>query len=438
MNLIGILELIHRDKITFIVVENFELMSNRYAYECALNIIDHLITYHIIETRLYKPEDYKWKYVLNLTDEDITSCETEYALIVKIGTFFNTSLFLKQLDPQYSLIGHILDRGKDYYELDKQCFIVRVKDYDCVSKKTVRNIKRSADNFHDNYTPVSIADGGFDEEIRGKLRYGGNLISNLLSKNCKVSPFNIEIRKDKSYIYPHDSSSWLRSCINRPFILFPISTDKDINPLKKFENIVGPCNGLQILKYLHTDIKSLHLYDLHLDAIDFTSDIIWKWDWRTQSLSNLLKKYIKPHTYVYQSDKNIDDYCLEIVEQNPHLFETLKKIRKGEIIVEIAQKDMLDINTYPHARNKPNTLIQFSNILSYSPTFYSLSAIDADLIFLKILQEMNNDSVFLGMVPFRGWREFTKKDISINHKLNLPWRQDSYEGYYKSRVRALQ
>ena len=257
-------------------------------------------------------------------------------------------------------------------------------------------------------------------------------------ENHKIEPFNDVIRSDKTYIYPHMSSTWLRSCINRPFILFPVSTDKDFTFNRKFRNIVGPCSGLQILRYIHKELKNLYLYDLHLDAISFTKDIIWNWDWRTQSLSNLLRKYDKPETYIYESEKNVDDYCLEIVEQNSEFFETLSKIRTGEIFVEISQKDMLDVNTYPHALSDQNTLIQFSNVLSYSPTFYSLSAIDADLIFLNVLKEMSDDSVFVGMVPFRGWREFTKKDIIINDKLNLPWRQDLYEGYYKSRVRALQ
>lgn len=430
--------MVHRDKITFIVVENEELKSNPYAYWCALNIIDHLISYHTIETRLYSADDYKWKYVETLSDDDISSCETEYALVVKIGTFFNTSIFLQNLNPECSLIGHILDKGPDYYQLDKQCFIVKVKDYDTTQHNFHRIALRSEENFHDNYTPKEVYDAGFEYVVPGQVRYGGHLISNLLRQQHKIEPFNDVIRSDKTYIYPHMSSTWLRSCINRPFILFPVSTDKDFTFNRKFRNIVGPCSGLQILRYIHKELKNLYLYDLHLDAISFTKDIIWNWDWRTQSLSNLLRKYDKPETYIYESEKNVDDYCLEIVEQNSEFFETLSKIRTGEIFVEISQKDMLDVNTYPHALSDQNTLIQFSNVLSYSPTFYSLSAIDADLIFLNVLKEMSDDSVFVGMVPFRGWREFTKKDIIINDKLNLPWRQDLYEGYYKSRVRALQ
>ena len=50
---------------------------------------------------------------------------------------------------------------------------------------------------------------------------------------------------------------------------------------------------------------------------------------------------------------------------------------------------------------------------------------------------MKDTSVFIGVVPFIGSTVAYKKDLEINPKLKLPWREELYE-YYKERVGVLQ
>ena len=430
--------MIHRHNYTLIIVDQPALKKHPYGYQTALNIADHLIWYHIYQDpKSYGREDYKWKFVESLTDEDILSCETPFALVCKLGTYFNSSLMVMNLPEQASLVGHILDKKNDYYELHDQCFLVKVADYDTTQNTTYRSVNRSVENFHHDYTPISVTDGGEEIDIKGQKRHGADLISNLLRAGKVIEPFPLVIRHDKGYIYPHDVSCHIHNVRSRPFILFPVSTDPSFQiNISNFENFVGSANGLQFLEYTHPDMESIHLFDLHLDAIEFTKDIVFDWDWKNTAFADLVKKHHRPETIVH--DKEIpDDYILQIIERNTRIFETIKRIRSGDIMFSIRHHDMLDIHNIDYARNKPKTLIYYTNILSYAPTFHALSAIDAALSFQQILQQMDDDSAFMGMVPFRGNDVYTKQDLSLNEQLKLPWREELYDNYYKSRVKAL-
>ena len=81
---------------------------------------------------------------------DIIECNSEWALIVKIGTRFHRTAivteFLEKVESDVSLVGHILDRKNKYYEISDQCWAVRVKDYDVTDNGRLRLAKRSIEN----------------------------------------------------------------------------------------------------------------------------------------------------------------------------------------------------------------------------------------------------------------------------------------------------
>ena len=133
--------MLHRRDVTLLLVDNDKLKFHDFAYNIALNIADHLVWYHIWG------DGGPWKYVSRLTDEDIKSCKTDYCLIVKIGTYFNSSILFSNLDSKCSLAGHILDKGDDYYEIHDKIFLVKVQDYDTTQHPTYRSINRSVDNY---------------------------------------------------------------------------------------------------------------------------------------------------------------------------------------------------------------------------------------------------------------------------------------------------
>jgi hypothetical protein len=305
--------------------------------------------------------------------------------------------------------------------------------------KTHRRVCRSDENFHDQYTPTWIKDGGEEFESTAQKPQGADLISNLLRSGKIVMPFPQTIRNDKSYIYPHDVSSHIQNVRNRPPILFPISTEKTYDiKCENYTNLVGCANALQILLYAHPNLESIHFFDTNIDAINFTKYIIYDWNWRNETYEQAVEKFNTGDNFIHKKEISPDEYFLDHIDKKSDFFETLDNIRNKRIYTSFMHTDMLDVYKILYALKMPNTIIYYSNILSYANTFHAISAIDADLLFCFVLSHMDNDSAFLGMVPFRGSKVYTKKDLQLNTALDLPWRKTLYDTYYKNRIEALQ
>lgn len=427
--------MLHRRDVTLLIVDNPKLKFHQFAYNIALNITDHLVWYHIWG------DGGPWKYVSRLTDEDIKSCKTDYCLIVKIGTYFNSSILFSNLDSKCSLAGHILDKGDDYYEIHDKILLVKVQDYDTTQHPTYRSINRSVDNYHDDYTPLWIKDGGIEIKPNGKLRYGANLISNLIRSGKKVQIFNRDIRGDEAHIYHHEPGAFYHNVRNRPKKFFPVATE-DMYPIDptKYTKVFGCANGLQVLNYIHENTEKVTICDSNIISLQFTEDIFRRWSFNEESYNDIVQKYVREYNVhlnlKYVSDTP-DNYFLDYIENRPEVFDILRKIRKGDIHIEFKHTDMLDLTDVQWYCTQNNTIIYYSNILSYALTWYCLPAIDADLLLRKIQHVMKDTSVFIGVVPFIGSTVVYKKDIEINPKLKLPWREELYE-YYKERVGVLQ
>ena len=115
--------MLHRQDVTLLVVDNEKLKIHDYAYNVALNIIDHLVWYH-------EWGKAPWKFVTEYKDEYVKECNTKYCLVVKIGMFYHSSILYNNLDDDLSLAGYILDKESEYYEIHDKLFIVNVNDYD--------------------------------------------------------------------------------------------------------------------------------------------------------------------------------------------------------------------------------------------------------------------------------------------------------------------
>ena len=151
---------------------------------------------------------------INNIDQTLQQVQTEYAVVIQEGIFFFDHLdnnFLKIIInnlKDYVLIGHVLDRKDRYYQLHPQQFIINVSkwkqigcpDFNCKEHDNLLTIQRSADNFHDDYTPLWIqADNSFMS--CNKLKFGGLVISEFLKNNFKVRPFNTDERHVKKFVY---------------------------------------------------------------------------------------------------------------------------------------------------------------------------------------------------------------------------------------------
>ena len=109
-----------------------------------------------------------------------------------------------------TVMGHILDRRNNWYELHCQCFLINLKWWNDVGRPVfgkeglhddavqLPNVIRSKDNHHSDYTPLWISkDKGHAQYHNTKFGY--NILSHALQNNTKVYSFDDALRSNKLY-----------------------------------------------------------------------------------------------------------------------------------------------------------------------------------------------------------------------------------------------
>jgi hypothetical protein len=229
--------------------------------------------------------------------DTLSTVNSSHALIVKEGNIVELDLFpdfiLNTIGPDdvinYSLIGHILDKKERYYNLHNQMFLINVDHWKDVGAPTfdraknieLQDVIRSTENFHDDYTPISIVKGESKKTYTNNTAQGSQVISALLENNYKVRPFQIKERSMKVCCYDsiNDQVStvfnWLQSP-NRSShnIVYVNSTSTRPKEFKNNNNVIvsvaSPINLLSRIKDKYKDIKKVIFYDISLPALIWT------------------------------------------------------------------------------------------------------------------------------------------------------------------------
>lgn len=289
MNIIKYNRNTEKKKVVYCMVDNSGEFSPRIR-QIIKNIADYTVS------NLYiKNID-----LLQGEDEDILldiACDSGYdhAVVFNMGTefiggsgFFNAVENLIKQD--YFLAGHVLDRKDAYYELHHQCYIVNLRYYKRLGRPTVGHQElgtqhrqcepwRSAENYHDDYTPVWVAGGDQTKTYNHKL-HGWNILGIAFEEDYKVIVFDEELRQHKRHHYPestkdfNNSLQWLHFrqnyCAND--FVHTENTDAehevDISDLKQ---LVIPASGT-----MYTDLisegGSVIMYDYNQTALDYWNE----------------------------------------------------------------------------------------------------------------------------------------------------------------------
>lgn len=344
------------------------------------------------ESLLESIKDYFYENLLhNFDDDRLLHCEienindtlkqvkTKYAVIIQEGIFFFRHLdndFLKTVIADinnYSLIGHVLDRKERYYQIHQQQFILNVDDWrkaNCPNFNSTQSdeivvIKRSADNFHDDYTPLWIEQTK-DITSHNRLKFGGHVISEMLRHNFKIRPFNESERHVKKFVY-YDIAEQVKHMldyeqINPHSYYYPISTATSVKYFKKqHTNYVSVANGVESLKRLievYKNVKTITFYDMSITALIFTELLI-------KNFNSDYKKFVQDFDMIGGQQwstlnnqyEKLDDYdvstltpILEHIRENVNVRYCIGDITRPSIIENI----------------KEDTLINLSNVFDYN------------------------------------------------------------------------
>lgn len=352
---------------SLIIVKNESLLNSikDYFYENLLYDLDEN-NVHIIDMN-------------NLYDCLQKKVQTKYVVVIQEGIFFFEHFdnnFLKTVISNiedYTLIGHILDRKERYYQVHQQQFILNVNDWkkaNCPDFNHTQSdqlvvIKRSTDNFHNDYTPLWIEQTK-DITKNDKLKFGGYVISELLKHNFKVRPFSEDERHVKKFVY-YDIDEQVKHMlgyeqINPHSYYYPVSTATRITQFtKKHTNYISVANGVESLKKLinvYENIKTITFYDISITALMFTELLI-------KNFSKDYKKFVQDFDRIGGQQwstlngqyEKLDEY--DVSTLTPILKHIRENVNVKYCIGDITRPSIIE-------NIKEDTLINLSNVFDYN------------------------------------------------------------------------
>ena len=415
------------------------------------------INYNLLEGSVR--HDIAYKYFKNYEDAfNSLSTETvKYAIFTKpSGTFdpYHLKDLIQQNLKGYALIGHLLDKSDNYYELHEQCFLIDVKAYKdigCPSyiggfSDELQNITRSEENFHDGYTPVNVFAGEGKSMFRN-IKNGALIISKLLENGYNIRPWTDEERKHKFYLYNDITmkyGSYLRIEANMTDTVFNCATEPLISEtMPTVQKIVTPANGLQALAIVDRcpNLHTIDFKDINPKQLEFTQKLIQEYNGE-----NFADFCYSTGLDLHDGDREkIDRYEKEFLENLSTDWISLKE-RLNNLNIFFNRESFFEIEQFVNKIEEYCvTLYNFSNILSYRKTYYLYSQIHFNLM-IKILAHneklIGNKSFIRGILPSseveNGFKTVSVDAFTLDPDpiLNYEWRTELYE-YYRNYLKVL-
>jgi hypothetical protein len=260
------------------------------------------------------------------TLKELTEKEFTWAVVITIGsyvqgqhTLFDTLDFA--INENSPLCGHIINKNNTFY-LDSQYFAIDLSVYKqlgCPKFEEVDNITlstkeidRSTDNAHDDYTPWWICPkSNIQTEYSGQGKFGIQVVSAYINAGYRIVNVPQTVRNQKNYSYPNYNYNDLVNLIADPEYAVPENTglfwfNKELQKLTDslkygyyvfnteiFTNsqqldelmldcFVGVCGGFKpvciVGKNNFADNTRIYLFDISQAAIDWQKFLRAHWD----------------------------------------------------------------------------------------------------------------------------------------------------------------
>lgn len=404
-----------------------------------------------------------------------------HLLVIKIGmmdlrVLENFKSWFYDTAPQENIIGHILDKGDEYYELHPQFLLIKMKWWNSLTNKSVGNFDtkygewtcveplRSEENFHDNYTPLWVKQGT-QEKIYVNKRYGWNIIKQALEHTNGAGVWPEHLRKQYEYGYP-ETGDWYEKF---SALLGNLSLTKNIYYCSNTEEISGStlynkndpvasdaigdtwfflttAGGLAApftvynqlgWKAKHVNVKVL-ICDISLVSINAVNNIYDKWDgeenwkdfilnWGKETIGDL-------HTEYFLGIHNLDEYSNWINEQKDFL-QWYKEIYKNKKYVRVESHELdlfnvsgvqklLDRKVFNNIKNRSVRLVlNMSNIYNYKGTSYLLSYTQRKQFKDDLIDYINNRQKEYNNVMIATTNRLSQGDDLTTELIKMfPWR----------------
>jgi hypothetical protein len=425
--------------------------SNSFIEMISKNLADYYLVHLNIENLTISSHKNLKSAILDFKKKRIKKL-----LYVEVGNllywnirFFNGVNNMITEKPYVKFIGHILDYGNGSFYIHPQMFLIDV-DWAFDNKIfTIENedkdiqwdgyvINRSEENFHGNYTPISVNATNTKKTFFGR-GLGYNILDKLSETSSDFMPWSEEVRNEKNFLYPSVKSEIItqKSVVLKKMDMskaYVANTEKIfLSNVNNFNTIVTPASGISplILGYKNNS-KKIVLYDFSTVALSFYETLLEKWDgkdYKTFVHNNFNIKF-KGKDFYLGSDF-IDNDNLKINELGEDFTKWFLQ-NKGLFI--LCKFDIYDKTTWKrlilNIKNNDEIFFNLSNLLHYFPTsmLFSISEIKENFeLFLRELEKHNllEKIYFHGVNPFQ-CKKFSGKidshELEIKYNNKLLWR----------------
>jgi hypothetical protein len=440
------------EKIVFCIVDNIKDYPSNWIKEIVKNSIDFEIC-----TITGQGFDVAVGYDENVLLKNCTD-DYKFAVVTRCGTVWadNQNFFNQLKQIYYSdvfLMGHILDKKEAYYELHPQCYIINLEKYKSlgcpnIGEQTLYSTHsqtepiRSEENFHDDYTPISIQAGHKIKEYQHKC-HGWNILSLGFENNFNVLPFNEKFRNSKKYLYPDNdkeiterlSEFYLENNIASRNWVNPFTTGADLNlgPTlpSTLKNLVIPANGIDWVHFLvyhgFDNNTRVRFVDYNLLSLQFMKKVI---EWDGEDYPSFLYNFSResaeflnlPDIVWIGIKEGIEDKWQEFLKK--YDWKNLWQEIKSKVTFEFRYKDFLHYEG-PYGKdngywidetfNDPCTLISLNHVFNYHSTgvFYSLKyRVDMENYTLDKLKILVPDAqIFFDHRSWKGFKPYNEESL---------------------------
>lgn len=403
------------------------------------------------------------KYFDNIDDAMTYGVGYDIIIVQSIGNFINRNRFFSELDkyvvsnPDFFLLAFTLDweseKQSGWIECHNQMMVVNVSSWKKLGQpafggwetvtEELPNYSRSAENFHDNYTPYWIK-GESGTSTHTRTAQGWNFIKTALAAGYRIDNFTEEMRACRLFIYPEyepdnlytaftskDGSSltnpnqkkWIKSMLNStPGIwIFNSEYYRFSIDMKQVDTYIGPAAGFKYLDFLNYNSKGNFIfYDYHQGSLDWIKQLKETWD------GNDFYKYLqlqpedakKHYKFIHGNKFNKENIekNLEILfkefggeVQFKKLWNLFKESEATFVKVDLFNPE--EISNLLNLSNSDYVFFNFSNIFATDFTLLNHTIAEVDIIYYNFLLQVENKFrkfILYGSDPTGTWQTLNK------------------------------
>ncbi len=374
-------------------------ISNADLFNKCANITEHFM-------RLKANRQHRLSAGVQLSDLLARCSEmgTKWAFVCTPGTLLKDQFyscartFLRDLSENVFLVGHLLDRADRWFGLHAQAFFINVELWEKLGRphfggptqsQKLPLAERSAENVHDDYTPLYLRTAPGSQTFRPQL-FGWNWVRAALSANYELVNFPNDLREKKQFLYPEQNQSSLLERFNQ--IQQPLEALRNKNKLSDHQE--------EIFESLHIEAygldKKIFLFNTEQARSPYQEDRIKKFDLyvglpagqmdmhltqRHQLNENAQFIYfdvnqsmleIKKEFYTQWDGKDFPAFWRQLESRRPEIFENkLMTVDRDQLLckweqeLEIWGNETLFLKTFNQIKPLKKTYLQ-TNIVSSS------------------------------------------------------------------------